>query len=412
MKVSYSRQAIQVVRSAPRPRLNNTLDPEPELVATWIGRREAIPWLASSKDAVNNTRPPQTRPPQTDDGIATATPQDVGLDAAILGAMTGAILDGTYINVHSVLIARHDRLVYEKYFAGEDEVRMKGHVGRVDHDRDGLHDIRSITKSITGAAVLIAHALGKLPDLDASVLGYFPEIAAHDAGSKRPITIQHLLNMTAGLWWDERLNDAMKSGSATQAYDFILQQHMASEPGQEFSYRSSYLQLLAAIVERATGTRIEEFVRTHLFLPLGITEYEWNVEANGLACAWAGLRMRSRDLLKFGLLYRNDGRWQGKQVIPSHLVEQTLSEQVAIPFSDASSQVAYSNHFWIYKKRIGGEEVTYAQAQGNGDQMVAIVRADDLVLVATAGNYDKDVAKSSWDLFADFVHSAVVEKAT
>jgi CubicO group peptidase (beta-lactamase class C family) len=175
-------------------------------------------------------------------------------------------------------------------------------------------------------------------------------------------------------------------------------------------YSSGYTQLLAAIEERATGMNIEKFTSKYLFQPLGIKDYEWTVERNGLTSAWAGLRMRSRDLLKFGMLYLHNGRWNGKQIIPAQLAEQSLKSQVSTPFGDSSLSVGYSNQFWIYSEKINGRLADYAQAQGNGGQIIVIDKQNDLVFVTTSGNYDQTaVKKSSWDLYYDFVFRAVMK---
>jgi CubicO group peptidase (beta-lactamase class C family) len=93
--------------------------------------------------------------------------------------------------------------VHEAYFKGEDVQRGKGRLGVVDHGIDTLHDLRSISKTIVGAAVLVAHTNGKIKSLDQSIFDYLPNYASHAVGSKKEITIKHLLTMTAGLEWTE-----------------------------------------------------------------------------------------------------------------------------------------------------------------------------------------------------------------
>jgi CubicO group peptidase (beta-lactamase class C family)/pimeloyl-ACP methyl ester carboxylesterase len=352
------------------------------------------------------------KPAQINDGIQTATLKEVGVDEKLIHAMTDSITTGKYTNVHSVLISRYNKLAYEQYWPGEDEVRMKGKVGFVPHHRDSLHDVRSITKSITSAAIMIAHAQGKIKNLNQRIFDFFPQFAKYDTGFKRQITIQHLLNMTAGMYWDEEFsyNDSLKKGTVSDAYNFILRQQVVSTPGSKFVYSSSYSQLLAAILEKATGMSIEKFTAKYLFHPLGITKYEWTVERNGLISAWAGLRMRSRDLLKFGMLYLNGGKWNGKQIIPAYGVAQSLKSGITTPHGDSLMTVGYSNQFWIYADKINGTPAHYAQANGNGGQIVVIDKQSNLVFVTTAGIYDKVAPrKSSWDLYHDFVFLAIVK---
>lgn len=344
------------------------------------------------------------------DGIQTATLKEVGIDETVINTMTDSISNGIYTNVHSVLISRDNKLVYEQYWPGEDEVRMKGKVGNVPHHRDSLHDVRSITKSITSAAVMIALAQGKIKSLQQKVFDFFPEYSKYKTGRKRQISIQHLLNMSAGIYWDEQFNDSLKKGTIEEAYDFILRQPLVNNPGEKFVYSSGYTQLLAAIVERATGMNIERFMAKHLFQPLGIQNYQWTVESNGLTSAWAGLRMRSRDMLKIGMLYLNGGNWNGNQIIPSKLVEASLISQVTTPYSDSVGTIGYSNQFWVYADKINGTLAHYAQAQGNGGQLIVIDKERKLVLVTTAGNYDKEPRKSSYGVYHDFIFPSIVKE--
>lgn len=352
------------------------------------------------------------KPDRLDDGILTASLKVAEMDEAIIKSMQDSVTAGVYQNIHSILIFRNNKLVYENYFPGNDEVRMKGFVGFVEHHPDSLHDIRSISKSVTSAAVMIAVAQGKIKTVNQRLFDFFPEFAKYDTGMKRQITIKHLLNMSAGLYWGEDLsyNDSLKKGTVSDAFDFILLQPMRDTPGRKFEYSSSYTQLLAEIIERATGMNIEKFTARFLFQPLGISNYEWTLERNGLISAWAGLRMRSRDLLKFGMLYLNGGIWKGKQIIPLHLVEQSLMSQISTPYGDSILYAGYGDQFWIYTETIKGSQVTYAQAQGNGGQIVVIDKQSNLVLVLTAGNYDQtNLWKSSWDIYADFIYPAIMK---
>jgi len=99
-----------------------------------------------------------TPPEKLNDGIRTGTLKDAGLDEAKIVVGTNEILKGTYGNIHSVLIFRHGKLVYENYFTGEDQNNHVGSIGVVSHTRETLHDLRSISKRVVALAVLIAHS--------------------------------------------------------------------------------------------------------------------------------------------------------------------------------------------------------------------------------------------------------------
>jgi CubicO group peptidase (beta-lactamase class C family)/pimeloyl-ACP methyl ester carboxylesterase len=357
------------------------------------------------------------KPDQLNDGIQTATLKEVGLNEKMIQKMVDSIVNGNYPGIHSVLILRNNKLVFEQYWPGYDVVRGKGFVGFVDHHRDSLHDQRSVSKSFVGAAIMIALGQGKIKSLDQKIFEFFPEYAKYDTGMKRQITIQHALNMSAGLEWNEDIpytdpkNSEVIMNNSPDAIGFVLSQTMADEPGKKFNYSGGCSQLLAAVVEKATGLPVDKFLETNLFIPLGIEKYTWFKIVDGRPSGASGLRLRSRDMAKFGLVYMNDGKWKGKQVIPSSLVQQTMKSQVATPFTDKDyPDVGYSNQFWIYTQIIDGNSVYYNQAQGNGGQLIVMDKKNSLLLVVTAGNYNRsDLRKTSWEIYGDFIYPAIIK---
>jgi CubicO group peptidase (beta-lactamase class C family) len=354
------------------------------------------------------------KPPSFHDGIRTATLKEVHIDEKVIMAMDDSITSGLYTNIHSVLILRHNKLVYENYFEGDDVVRGVGPTGFIAHHRDSLHDIRSVNKSIVGACVMIAAGQGKIKSLNQRMMDFFPEYARYDTGLKRGISIKDLLNMCSGLEWNEELpysdtlNSERRMNNSADAVDFILSRNMIDIPGRKFNYNGGCTQLLAAIVERVSGMPIDQFSKLYLFDPLGIKRFTWFKIKDGKPSAASGLRLRSRDMLKFGMLYLNKGMWNNNQVIPSQLVQQTLISQTATQYHDSTYHTDYSNQFWIQNEIIDGKEVSWAQCQGNGGQIIIISKSLDLVVVITAGIYDQiNLRRSSWDLFLEFIHPSL-----
>ena len=348
-------------------------------------------------------------PEQLNDGIQTATLKEVGIDESIIKSMHDSITAGVYPNIHSVLILRNNKLVYENYWPGHDENRATDFIGTVKQGRDSLHDIRSITKSIVSAAVMIAIDLGKLKDVKQRIFDFFPEFAKYDTGMKSKITVEHLLNMSAGLFWREDdkfwYADSLKVKNTSYAIDFILRQPLVDTPGTTFDYSAGCTQLLAAIVEKVTGLNIEEFTARYLFEPMGITNYQWTKEKNGLICGWGGLRMRSRDLMKFGLLYHNQGNWNRNQLISENLVNESLKKQI---YTEAPN--GYGYQFWKLVDTLNSRIVSTVEATGNGGQKIEINKQENLILVITAGNYfKKKLKKTSYDVYLDFVYPSILK---
>ncbi len=363
---------------------------------------------------------PYKKPLQLNDGIQTETLKNAGIDEKMIRAMNDSIVNGNYPNIHSVLILHNNKLVYENYFPGIDVTRGVGFVGFKDHHRDSLHDVRSVTKSVIGALILIAHAKGKIKSLNQRVFDFFPEYSRYDTGMKRNITVQHLLNMAAGLEWNENIsymdpsNSETRMDTARQPEEFVLSRDLIDTPGKKFNYSGGCTQVLAAIVKKTTGLAADRFAEKYLFQPMNIKDYNWVKRRDGIPIAASGLRLRSRDMAKFGLLYLNNGKWNGKQIIPSHLVAQTLKSQISLPYADSILlYVGYSNQFWIFKQNIKGELVDYVQGQGNGGQIIQLDTKNNLVLVVTAGNYnERNIRKSSFNIYPDFVYPSVTKAVT
>ncbi len=348
-------------------------------------------------------------PEQLNDGIQTANLKEVGIDESIIKSMHDSITAGVYPNIHSVLILRNNKLVYENYWSGHDENRTTDFIGTVKQGRDSLHDIRSITKSIVSAAVMVAIDQGKLKDVKQRLFDFFPEFAKYDTGMKRKITVEHLLNMSAGLFWREDdkfwYADSLKVKNTSYAIDFILRQPLVDTPGTTFNYSAGCTQLLVAIVEKVTGLNIEEFTTRYLFEPMGITNYQWTKEKNGLTCGWGGLRMRSRDLMKFGMLYYNKGNWNGKQLISENLVNESLKKHIY-----TEEPYGYGYQFWTLVDTIQNRIIKTVEATGNGGQKIEINKQEDLILVITAGNYfKKNLEKTSYDVYLDFVYPSILK---
>lgn len=334
--------------------------------------------------------PDGLKPISLNDGIKITTCSKVGIDTAVINEITTQITSGFYPNIHSLLIYKNNRLVYEKYFPGKDQ---SGGIdlGIIDHNLDDLHGVRSISKSITGACIGIAIKQGKIKSVDQKVMDFFNDYPAYDTGMKKELTIKHLLTMTSGLDWNEDVpydnpeNSEIQMTQSADQINFILSRPMVSLPGREWKYNGGTTQLLAAIIERATGQKVDEFAKEYLFKPLGITKFDWiKFPGTNNPRAASGLRLRSRDLLKFGILYHNKGKWEGNQIINREWIEQSFQTMV----KRTGSTGGYGYQFWTYSDTLQKQHVKIAAAVGNGDQRIYFDEKNRLLVVTTAGNYN------------------------
>ena len=359
-----------------------------------------------------------TPPEKLSDGIRVGTLKEAGLDEAKITAATEEILKGTYPNIHSLLIFRKGSLVYENYFTGEDRERGLGPLGVVKHTRDTLHDMRSVTKTVVALAVLHAATTDRIKTLDEPVFDIFPEHRPYADGDKKNITIRHLLTMSAGFEWDEKISYADPKNSENQMDDsadpigYVLKQNLVAKPGTVHNYSGGLTQILAEIVFKKTGMPVDEYTAKNIFAPLGVSTFKWVKMKGGRPAAASGLRMRSRDMAKIGLLVMNGGKWNGKRVITESLIAEATTKHFDVKddFTDKLIWVGYGYQMWLDGYRVNGTPITVLYFLGNGGQMLSIDRDNDVMTVVTAGNYNKRGFKNqSWEIYPDLIFPAITK---
>lgn len=330
------------------------------------------------------------KPAYLNDGIKTAVLSKAGLNTDSLNQLTTQIASGFYPNIHSLLIYKEDKLVYENYFFGNDQ-KWGENLGVIEHNINDLHDVRSISKSIVSACVGIAIAQGKIESVNQKIFDFFPQYAAFDTGMKKELCIKHLLTMTSGLEWNEDIpydnpeNSEIQMIRSADPIAFVLTRRNTSIPGKEWKYNGGTTQLLAAIIEKVTGKRVDAFAKKYLFKPLGIVNFEWvNYPGTDNPAAASGLRLRPRDLLKFAILYHNKGIWDGKRIIPEDWIKQSFHPWV----NQSRSNGGYGYQFWIRNDSIQKHPLKIVTAVGNGDQRIYFDEKNNLIVVTTAGNYN------------------------
>jgi CubicO group peptidase (beta-lactamase class C family) len=342
-------------------------------------------------------------PPDLRDGWTVAAPETQGLESVRLCAIGPRFERWTQANAHAVLVVRNGVLVYERYFAGEDE-KFGRPLGRVAYDAGKLHDMRSITKSVTSLAVGIAIERGLIASVDVPVFTLFPEYADLRTPEKESITLRHLLTMSAGFAWNEYLpysnpnNSERKLFEAADAARFVLEQPLWTPPGESYNYNGGATLLLAAAVAKASGKPFEQLVQEALFDPLGISDVEWMRGPGGLAWAASGLRLRPRDLAKIGQLVLARGEWQGKRIVSADWIAQSTAPQI-----NGEGLFFYGYQWWLGRSLVARREIGWASAVGWGGQRMFVVPERNIVVVVTAGLY-------SGPIFQGLVGSTVLNE--
>ncbi|MDX6748930.1 serine hydrolase [Geminicoccaceae bacterium 1502E] len=316
-----------------------------------------------------------------------ATLEEAGLAPGLAGSLDTAVREGRFENLHAVLVARGGRLVLERYYEGEDELWGQP-LGRVAFGPATLHDLRSVTKSVVGLLYGIALAEGAAPPVEAPLLDQFPEYADLAAEPERGrMTVRDALAMTLGTAWDESLSYADPRNSehamelAPDRVRYVLEQPVVAEPGSRWIYNGGATALLARLIERGSGRTLRAFAEDRLLGLLGIRTLEWVRGADGAHLAASGLRLRPRDLARLGQLVLDGGSAGGRQIVPRAWLAESFR-----PHADAGG-LAYGYHWWLGPAGPGGP--LWVAAFGNGGQRLYINPALDLLVVVTAGNYNR-----------------------
>jgi CubicO group peptidase (beta-lactamase class C family) len=299
----------------------------------------------------------------------TSTAEEQGMDSAALAKL---VAYGESHSFDSLLVIRHGRIVTEAYYAP--------YTGNVPHE------IFSSTKAVTGTLLGMVYRDGLLDRLDRPMLEFFSDrrIANVD-DRKKAITVQNLLDMTSGLDWDQgfeggkqqTMQDMYRASNLTQ---FILDRPMAHPPGEVFNYSNGNPDLISAIITRLTGKPAEDYARENLFAPLGISDWHWVRDPQGLTVGDGMLFLHPRDMAKFGYLYLHRGEWEGRQLLPPGWADVLSHTRVNTHASNDPS-LSYSNFFWILPER------RVFLANGKDGQNIAVFPDLDVVAVTTARKY-------------------------
>jgi CubicO group peptidase (beta-lactamase class C family) len=347
-----------------------------------------ICWLAASVRAETVCGTPGDRP----DGWTTTTPASVGIDPDMLCRLDTRFAAWKEADIHAILVARHGKLVFERYYTGSDQ-RWGESAVAVAFGPDVPHDLRSITKSVVSLVLGIGIGKGWIPDVDRPVLSLLPQYADLQTPEKAAVTLRDLLTMSAGLAWSEDLHYDDPANSETrmdQAADpcrFVLEQPIDTPPGTVWNYSGGSAALIACVLRRATGKPIDELARETLFEPLGITKVAWARHAQtGDPVAASGLRLLPRDTLKFGQLVLNKGVWQGRPVVPAAWIAAAVAPQI-----NAQGLYFYGFQFWLGRSLVAGRSVDWIAGVGYGGQRLYIVPSLDLTVLVHAGLYSSDM---------------------
>lgn len=232
-------------------------------------------------------------------------------------------------NTNAFLVIKNDSIIYENF------------ASNINYST--LHPSFSVAKSYIGTLVGIAIDKGMIASTNDLVVKYIPELKKNDARFSK-LTIQHVLDMCSGFDFDE--DSSSPFGSIAKLYygnslkNQVASLKMKREPGQSFEYQSINTQLLASILERASGEKVESLMAKYLWNPLGAeSDAIWSLDGRRTVKAFCCLNATATDFAKLGRLYLKKGNWEGKQLVSGQWVNNTVNP-------DSISKRGYKNQWW------------------------------------------------------------------
>jgi CubicO group peptidase (beta-lactamase class C family) len=341
-------------------------------------------------NTVLQNQPPIVQGEKIPDGLPwswpISTPETQGMDSEILADMLYQIQDEDYA-IDSVMVLRNgfvllDAMVYP-------------------FQRQQKHIIHSCTKSIMSALIGIAIEQGFISCVGTPVLDFFPAVQLENLDEiKQSMTLQDLLTMSTGLncrdsylynW--RGLDDLWASDDWVE---HILSLPMSDPPGTRFEYCNSASLLLSAIIQETTGMKASQFAEQNLFDPLGILDYEWRENPEGITIGWGDLYLMPHDMAKIGQLYLDGGVWGSQRIVTADWVAESTRQQVpAFTLEDGYGYQWWIDHDGIY------------MALGYRGQFIFIVPERQLVVVFTSDLEDNDFFIPEF-LLKEYIISAAV----
>jgi CubicO group peptidase (beta-lactamase class C family) len=323
------------------------------------------------------------------------------LNPAPLAGLQTAIDHGDYPKTTSILIVRNGQLAYERYFG--------------DGGPDTRNDTRSAMKAVTALAVGAAIAGGAIGSVHSKAFSYLADLKPfrNDTPDKEAITVADLLSMSSAL--DCNDNDDASPGNEDKmhqqpnwtrwAVDLPTMTGYARDASGQgpWRYCTANAVLAGQVIQRATRQPVDAFIAARLLTPLGIGAWEWPRSPAGEVMTGGGLRLRSRDLAKIAWMMADNGKWNGRQIIPASWIDEMLTVRRA---SRPDQNYGYFIFEGAYRTPCGPTPVWYMA--GNGGSQILILRNLGAAVVVTRTNFNvRGTSLQTVDLLEKYVLPAL-----
>jgi hypothetical protein len=290
--------------------------------------------------------------------------------------------------LHSFMFLRHGMVIAEGWW---------------DPYAPGLkHTMYSASKSFTATAMAFAVSEKRL-SLDDKVISFFPDnLPDSISPNLSELTVKNLLTMSVGQ--KPEATYAVVPGNSNWVKAFLAWP-LVYKPGTHFLYNTLASFMLSAIVQKVTGKKIIDYLRPRLFEPLGIEGEDWESSPLGINTGGWGLRVKTEDMTKFGQLFLQKGKWNGKQILSADWIEEATTEKIIQNPDKPQSQRDSSDWEQGYCYQMWRCRHGAYRADGAYGQFIIIMPAEDAVIAITAETADmQDELNLVWKYLLPAMH--------
>lgn len=288
-------------------------------------------------------------------------------------------VNGVPVNdLHSLLVLQNDTLIYERYGVG--------------HSADEQHILWSATKTFTATAVGFAVQDGFL-DLDTPVVNYlFPDgVPAGTSPEFSRLTLDILLKMSSGFPASD-ISKRIRGGENVNVIEEARQLTFKAEPGARWNYNNLDTYMCAAVVQRVTGMSLDDYLRVKLFEPIGITNWYFEKDQQGINPGAFGLHMSAPDMARMGLFLLHKGNWQGEQLLNEAWFDRACSVRIMQYAKPGTGDWNSGYGYQVWAGRLPGS----FRADGMWGQYIIVVPEKQLVCVMTTLSNDRDAQMNAF----------------
>lgn len=312
--------------------------------------------------------------------------------------LKGAIDEGIFKKINSIIVLKEGKILIEEYFNGE--------------NRNSLHDPRSVGKSFASTMTGIAINEGFIKS-EAQTISDFYDLSQFQnfTPSKGNATIKDLLTMSSGFDGNDEVDNSV--GNEENMYPtedwvkFALDLPYQDSLKEKWHYFTAGVILLGDVLNKAVPKGLEKYADEKLFKPLGISNYKWQYTPQNVPNTAGSIQMNALDFAKYGQLYKNGGIWNDQQILSKTWVEQSFTRQKQILDRDREY---YGYLFWNKAFKANDKAYEAFYCAGNGGNYILIFKDEPLVIVITASAYGQYYAHSQvTEMLSSYILPAVTK---